>query len=74
MQAIRAFYDGHDITPIEPIKTKRKTEVIVIFPNGREERIASETARRLLRGSGKGEHLTEKLLRARAEDISLEEK
>ena len=71
MQVIRALFDGHDIKPIDPIMTKKKTEVIVIFPND-AEKIAHEEARKLLRGSGKGERLTRKLLESRAEDISLE--
>ncbi|OGW12921.1 MAG: hypothetical protein A2W77_02035 [Nitrospinae bacterium RIFCSPLOWO2_12_39_16] len=72
MQAIKALYNGRDIKPMEEIKTKKKTEVIVIFPNEIEERVTPEDARRFLRGSGKGERLTEKLLKSRAEDISLE--
>lgn len=71
MQVVRALFDGHDIKPIEPIKTKKKTEVLIIFPNKPEEMSPSE-ARRLLRGSGKGERLTEKLLKSRADDIKYE--
>jgi len=71
MQVIRALFDGYKIKPIEPIKTKKKTEVIVIFPDD-VERFAPEKARRLLRGSGRGEKLTEKLLKSRNEDIKLE--
>ncbi len=73
MQAIRAIYDGHDIKPLEPIKTDKKTEVLVIFPDT-AERIPSTEARRLLKGAGKGEHLTERLLKARAKDMELEQK
>jgi hypothetical protein len=62
-----AIYDGYDITAVEPIKIKRKTDVLVIFPNEVEE-IESAEARRLLRGSGKGEKLTEKLLKYRTDD------
>ncbi len=71
MQVVRALFDGNDIKPIEPIKTKKKTEVLVIFPN-ETDRVAPEVARRLLRGSGRGQRLTEKLLKARSEDIDLE--
>lgn len=71
MQVIRALFDGHDIKPVEPIKTKKITEVLVIFPND-TEKIAPAEARRLLRCSGKGQRLTEKLLQARFEDITLE--
>lgn len=71
MQAIKAIFDGRNIKPMEPIKMKNKTEVLVIFPDI-TERIASSEARRLLRGAGKGEHLTEKLLKSRVEDIKLE--
>jgi hypothetical protein len=59
--------DGHDIIAVEPIKIKRKTEVPVIFPN-EVEKIESAEARKLLRGSGKGEKLTEKLLKYRTDD------
>ena len=68
MQVIRAIYDGYDIKPIEPIKVKRKTEVLVIFPNNPEQMSPSE-ARRLLKGRGEGENLTDKLLKSRAEDL-----
>lgn len=71
MQAVRAIFDGHDIKPIEPIRTKEKTEVLVIFPDV-IEKFAPGEARRLLKGAGKGEHLTDKLLKSRAEDIKLE--
>lgn len=65
MQAIKAVFDGNEIKPTEPIKTKKRTEVLVIFPDEYEKK-SSEEARRLLRGSGKGERLTEKLLKSRA--------
>jgi len=71
MQVIRAIYDGYDIRAIEPIKVKRKTEVLVIFPNEVEKSGPSE-ARKLLRGSGKGEKLTERLLKYRADDTGNE--
>lgn len=67
MQVVRALYDGRDIRPMEPIKAKKQTEVLVIFPN-KEEGMNPETARKLLRGSGRGEKLTEKLLKTRADD------
>ena len=71
MPVIRAIFDGNEIKPIEPIKTKKKTEVLVIFPD-EGGRLAPEEARKLLRGAGRGEGLTERLLRSRAEDIKLE--
>ena len=71
MQAIKAVFDGNEIKPIEPIKTKKRTVVLVIFPDEYEKKSPEET-RRLLRGSGKGERLTERLLKSRAEDIKLE--
>jgi len=73
MQAIRAIYDGHHIKPLEPIKTDKKTEVLIIFPDT-AEKISPVDARGLLRGAGKEEHLTEKLLKLRAEDIELEQR
>ena len=46
MQAIKAVFDGNEIKPTEPIKTKKRTEVLVIFPD-EYERKSSEEARRL---------------------------
>lgn len=77
MQAIRAIYDGKKIKPLEPIGTKKKTEIILIFPDNEEKGktgITSEQARSLLRGSAKGERLTAKLLRSRKEDKALEKR
>lgn len=73
MPVIKAIFDGKEIKPIEPITTKEKTEVLVIFPE-EARRLAPEAARKLLRGSGKGEGLMKKLLRSRAEDIRLEKR
>ncbi len=73
MQVIRALYDGIEIKPIEPIRTRKKTEVLIIFPD-EEEKIPSKEARKLLRGCGRGEKLTEKLLKSRREDMLLEER
>ena len=71
MQVIRAIFDGREIKPVEPIRTKRETEVLVIFPND-NDKIAPDQARSILRGSCKGEKLTEKLLKARQEDLEFE--
>jgi hypothetical protein len=71
MQVVKALFDGHDITPIEPIKTKKKTEVLVIFPNN-PDTVTPAEARKQLRGSGRGERLTERLLKSRADDINSE--
>lgn len=73
MQVIRALFDGHDIRPIEPIKSNKKAEVLVIFPSD-IERVAPEEARLLLRGSGKGERLTDRLLKSRDEDFKIEKR
>ncbi|MEM4312976.1 MAG: hypothetical protein QXH95_02850 [Thermoplasmata archaeon] len=40
MQAIKAIFDGKEIKPLEPIKTKKRTEVLVIFPNEYEKKIS----------------------------------
>jgi len=37
MQVVRAIYDGRDIRAVEPIKVKRQTEVLVIFPDEAEK-------------------------------------
>lgn len=36
MKVVKALFNGQDIQLIEPIKTKKKTEVLVIFPNDAE--------------------------------------
>jgi hypothetical protein len=71
MQVVKAIFDGKDIHPIDRITAKKKTEVLVIFPSD-EKRYLPQEARKLLRGSCKGDSLTEKLLKSRAEDINLE--
>lgn len=71
MRVIKALFDGKEIKPIEPIKVKKRTEVLVIFPD-EVKKILPQDARRLLRGSGKGEKLVERLLKSREEDIILE--
>lgn len=73
MQVVKAIYDGHDIKPLEPIRSRKDTEVLIIFPDDTQSRSHSE-ARRLLKGVGRGEHLNEKLLAARSEDMGLERK
>lgn len=73
MQAIRTIFNGHDIKLIEPIKTHERTEVLVIFPD-EEAKYSAAEAMKLLRGSGRGEGLTEKLLKSRKEDIQLDRK
>lgn len=71
MQVVKAIFDGKDIHPIDPINAKKKTEVLVIFPSD-EKKYSPEETRKRLRGAGKGESLTEKLLKSRAEDINIE--
>lgn len=71
MQVVKAHFDGHDIKLLEPIRTKKNAEVLVIFPDDTESHSHADV-RKLLRGIGKGEHLTEKLLAARTEDLRLE--
>jgi len=71
MPVIRALFDGNEIKPVEPIKTTKKTEVLVIFPD-EGGRFAPEEARSLLKGSARGEGLIQELLKSRAEDIGLE--
>jgi len=72
MQVVRAIFDGKKIKPLEPIKRKGKTEVLVVFPDD-TIKIIPEKARVLLRGRGRGETLNERLLKSRAEDIRIEE-
>lgn len=70
MKAVKAVYDGHDVKLMEPVPLKGKTDVLVVFPDILEN-ISAPEARRLLRGSGKGEGLVKKLLQSRAEDMTL---
>ena len=67
MYTVKAIYDGCNINPIQPIKIKNKTEVLIVFPEN-VNKYSSEQARKLLRGSGKGENLTKALLQSRLED------
>lgn len=70
MKAIKAIFDGHDVKLIEPVPSKGRIEVLVVFPDD-SEKVSPQEARRLLRGSGKGEGLVKKLLQSRAEDMKL---
>ena len=73
LKAVKAYYDGQSIKPLEPVSVKGNMEVIIVFPeNGGT--IAASDARKRLRGSGKGENLTKLLLKSRKEDLALEEK
>jgi hypothetical protein len=74
MKVVRALYNGRSIKPLQPVDVDGTVEVIVVFPTVSTGRIESDRARRLLRGSGKGENLTEKLIRSRKEDVSIEKK
>ncbi len=71
MKVAKGVFDGKEIKLLEPILTREKTNVLIIFPD-KVEKYNSEIARKFLRGRGKGEKLTEKLLKSRQEDISLE--
>ena len=70
MKAVKAIYDGHDVKLMEPVPLKGNTDVLVVFPDI-SKKVSPRDARRLLRGSGKGEGLVEKLLQSRAEDMTL---
>jgi hypothetical protein len=70
MKAVKAIYDGHDVKLMEPLPLKGKTDVLVVFPDI-AGKMSSQEARKLLRGSGKGEKLVERLLQSRAEDLAL---
>ena len=70
MRAVKAIYDGHDVKLMEQVPLKGKTDVLVVFPDI-SDKISAPEARRLLRGSGKGEGLVKKLLQSRAEDMTL---
>lgn len=70
MKAVKAIYDGHAVKLMEPVPSKKKTDVLVVFPDV-SEKMSPQEARRLLRGSGKGEGLVKKLLRSRAEDMAI---
>jgi hypothetical protein len=76
MLAIRGFYDGIQIKPLEEIPYKEEREVIITFLD-KERAFNSESdiaPIKALRGCAKGENLTEKLLKARREDLQLDER
>jgi len=70
MKAVKVIFDGHDVKLMEPVPLKGNTDVLVVFPDI-SKKVSPRDARRLLRGSGKGEGLVEKLLQSRAEDMTL---
>jgi hypothetical protein len=75
MRVVRAYFDGQEIKPIDPIKTRSKAEILLIFPDDLKkdmETTAPDTARMRLRGSGRGENLTRRLLQSRSEDRRFE--
>jgi len=75
MHVVRAYFDGQEIKPIDPIKTRSKTEILLVFPDDFKndmEIISPGVARMRLRGSGRGENLTRRLLQTRSEDIGFE--
>jgi hypothetical protein len=74
MKAVKGYYDGKVVKPNEPLNTKPDSEVIIVFQEWLLNKNASREARRRLRGSGKGENLTEKLLKSRSEDLEIEGK
>ena len=61
MKAIKAIYDGQDVKLVEPVPLKGKMDVLVVFPD-MSKKFSPQEARRLLRGSGKGENLVNKLV------------
>ena len=71
MKAIKAYFDGQDVKFAEPAPAKGETEVLVGFPDN-SKKVSPQKARRLLRGSPKGEGLVKKLLRSRTEDTTLD--
>jgi hypothetical protein len=73
MKAIKAYFDRQNVKLAEPAPAEGKTEVLVVFPDN-SKKVSPQKARRLLRGSPKGEGLVKKLLRSRAEDTTLDGK
>jgi len=71
MQLVKGFFDGMVIKLKEPVLTQEKTEVLILFPDNMNK-IEPQKARKLLRGSGKGEKLNEILLKERREELLLE--
>ncbi|MCP4107399.1 MAG: hypothetical protein GY749_17950 [Desulfobacteraceae bacterium] len=73
MRIVKALYDGNAVQVIEPVKIKKNMQVFVIIPDD-TQKISQDEARRHLRGSAKGERLTEKLLKSRNEDLKFEQR
>jgi len=67
MQLVNAWYDGYHIRLAEPVEIKKDTKFFVFIADDRQK-ISCNEARKRLRGSGKGERLTERLLKSRKED------
>lgn len=70
MKAVKAIYDGQEVKLVESVPLEGKTDVLVVFPDI-SRKFSPQEARRLLRGSGKGERLVNKLLHSRTEDMNL---
>ncbi len=43
MKVITAIYDGREIKPAEPIKTKKETQILMIFPDDNEKDVEEIT-------------------------------
>ena len=69
MLAVRGRFDGKVVVLDEPVPASSESEVLVLFKDtqgqGAED---ARSARRRLRGSGRGLHLVEKLLADRRQD------
>ena len=64
MQTVKAWYDGNHIRLAETVKITKDMKFFVFIPDDRKK-ISCDEARKCLRGSGKGERLTERLLKNR---------
>ncbi|MCZ6680859.1 MAG: hypothetical protein O7E52_26830 [Candidatus Poribacteria bacterium] len=74
MLAIRGIYDGTQIKPLEEIPYEEERKVIITFLDKDVEFDLEPNVDpiKVLRGCATGEKLTEKLLKARREDLAFE--
>ncbi len=76
MLTIEGVFDGHRVEVLGNVPFTQKKRVLITFldePLFEAEKISDLDPIAMLRGRAKGEHLTERLLASRQEDLNGEE-